>query len=106
MPRVYFDSMLFAYLIEENPEFYPRVQHIYETMARRQDTLCTSVFTIGEVLTGPYKKGATDVVSTIRNVIRPPNVEVIPFDLSTADRYAKIRSTNSVSPADAIHLAS
>jgi predicted nucleic acid-binding protein len=93
-------------LIEENPEFYPRVQHIYETMARRQDTLCTSVFTIGEVLTGPYKKGATDVVSTIRNVIRPPNVEVIPFDLSTADRYAKIRSTNSVSPADAIHLAS
>ena len=106
MPRVYFDSMLFAYYIEANPEFGPRVKQIYASIAKRQDTLCTSVFTIGEILTGPYKKGTQDIVSAIRNVIRPPNVELIPFDLSTADRYAKIRSTNSVSPADAIHLAS
>jgi len=98
--------MLFVYLIEENPEFYARVKQIYQAMARRQDTLCTSVFTIGEVLTGPHKKGAQDLVSLVWDTIRPPYVELIPFDVNAAARYAKIRAAHTVTPADAIHLAS
>src|SRR5438046_2533723 len=98
--------MLFVYLIEENPEFYARVKQIYQAMARRQDTLCTSVFTIGEVLTGPQKKGAQDLVSLVWDTIRPPYVELIPFDVNAAARYSKIRAAHAVAPADAIHLAS
>ncbi len=40
------------------------------------------------------------------DVIRPPYVELIPFDVNRAARYTKIRATNAVTPADAIHLAS
>jgi predicted nucleic acid-binding protein len=32
--------------------------------------------------------------------------EVVPFTLETADRYARIRATTGIAPADAIHLAS
>jgi predicted nucleic acid-binding protein len=31
---------------------------------------------------------------------------VVPFTLETADRYARIRATPGITPADAIHLAS
>jgi hypothetical protein len=45
--------MLFIYLLEANPEYGLRVQRMYKEMVRRGDILCTSVFAVGEVLTGP-----------------------------------------------------
>jgi predicted nucleic acid-binding protein len=39
-------------------------------------------------------------------VVRPPAVELLPFTIETAERYARIRGDNRVSPPDAIHLAS
>ena len=60
----------------------------------------------GEVLTGPYKRGASDLALRVREVVRPPAVELLPFTIETAERYARIRGDNRVSPPDAIHLAS
>jgi len=104
--RIYWDAMLFVYLIEASAEHGNRVKEILATMERRRDTLCTSLFTIGEVLTGPYKNGALNLVSQIRERIRPPQVQLLPFTAETADNYAQIRAGNRVSPPDAIHLAS
>ena len=107
MSRVYWDSTLFIYLIEGNPEYAPRVRSIYRAMEKRGDALCTSVFTLGEVLTGPRKLGASDVVGKIRDFFLQGNkVDLIPFSVATADRYSEIRASSGVKPADAIHLAS
>lgn len=107
MSRVYWDSMLFIYLIEGNPDFGPRVKSIYRAMEKRGDTLCTSVFTLGEVLTGPRKLGASEVVSRIRDFfMHGDRVELIPFNVKTADRYSEIRASTGAKSADAIHLAS
>jgi predicted nucleic acid-binding protein len=103
--RIYWDTMLFVYWIEEHPEYDARIGEIHAAMDRRRDRLCTSVFTLGEVLTGPYKRAATDVVTQIREILRPPRVELLPFTAKTAEIYAQIRAENRVSPADAIHLA-
>jgi uncharacterized protein len=104
--RVYWDSMLFIYLIEGNPAFAPRVKTIHEEMMRRGDILCTSVFTLGEVLTGPRKVRAQAVVDQIRQFfLRSGSVELLPFAVTTSDRYSMIRAGTNVTPADAIHLA-
>jgi predicted nucleic acid-binding protein len=106
MSRVYWDSMLFIYLLQGNPSYAPRVKAIYEGMARRGDVLRTSVFTLGEVLTGPRKVGAQLVVDRTRQFfLTSGQVELLPFTAVTSDRYSVIRSTTSVEPADAIHLA-
>ena len=52
MSRVYWDSMLFIYMLEGNPAFSPIVDGILREMDQRDDTLCTSIFCLGEVLTG------------------------------------------------------
>ena len=106
MTRIYWDTMLFVYLMEAHPEHGARVKHLRTRMLERQDTLCTSVFTLGEVLTGAYQQGAHELVRQVQSALRPPAVELIPFTAETADLYARIRAEHRVSPADAIHLAS
>jgi len=41
-----------------------------------------------------------------RRLLRSVVEEIVPFTIETADRYARIRATPGISPADAIHLAS
>jgi len=105
MSLVYWDTMLFVYWVEDHPQYAVRVKAIYDKMQKRGDILCTSTFALAEVLTGPYKQGATALVSQIRKFFRPPQLELLAFETETADHYARIRSQYRVSPADAIHLA-
>jgi predicted nucleic acid-binding protein len=106
MSRIYWDSMLFIYWLEDHPVHAPRVKTLYEWMEQRGDTLCASAFSVSEVLAGPYQRNATTLIADIHQLFRPPEIELIPFTVQTADRFARIRARHSVSPADAIHLAS
>ena len=105
MSLIYWDTMLFVYLLEEHPVHAERVQHILKKMQQRNDALCTSSFALGETLVGPYKKGTRETADRIREAFRPPFVEVLPFTSEVADLYARIRAQIGVSVADAIHLA-
>jgi predicted nucleic acid-binding protein len=102
---IYWDTMLFVYWIEAHPDYGPRTRQIRDKMLERGDSLCTSIFTIGEVLTGFYKRGARDQAIEVRDTLQPPAVQVLPFSIETADRYAQIRGDLRITPADAIHLA-
>lgn len=106
MSRVYWDTMLFIYWLEDNPKYAPRVDAIRSRMEKRRDELITGAFTFGEVLAGAYRKGAPQLADESRRLLRNVVTEAIPFTLETADRYARIRGTPGITPADAIHLAS
>jgi len=103
--RVYWDTNLFIYLHEDHPEFGPLVRHIYEGMIARNDTLCTSVFTVGEVLTLPLRLKDEAATSAIRASMLSGEVELLPFTLATAERYGQIRAHSPLKAADALHLA-
>jgi uncharacterized protein len=105
MSRVYWDTMLFVYWIENNPDYSKRMQQLMAKMKERKDRLYTSSFAVGEILVGPYKMRAPDVAQKIRQLLRPPLVEIIPFTVEAADHYAGIRATQTISPANAIHFA-
>ncbi len=106
MSRIYWDTMLFIYWLENNPQFSKRVGAIHSRMAERGDQLITGAFTFGEVLAGPYRIGAITAAGEAKRLLQSAVSEVVPFTLETADRYARIRGTSRVPPADAIHLAS
>jgi uncharacterized protein len=106
LSRIYWDSMLFIYWLEDHPIHADRLNRIHKRMEVRGDRLCTSVFTIGEVLTGLYTREALEIASQVREAFRSPQIELISYTPETADSYARIRAGHRVSPADAIHLAS
>jgi predicted nucleic acid-binding protein len=105
MSLIYWDTMLFAYLFEGHLEFKPKVAQIADRMEERGDTLCTSVFAVGETLAGPSRTQRWDEVSKLRAFFRSQELRLLEFKLSTAEIFAEIRGRTGVSPADAIHLA-
>ena len=105
MSRVYWDTMLFIYWLEDHPQYARRVDAIRSRMDQRHDQLITGAFTFGEVLAGVYRKGTPQLADDTSRLLQNTVAEVVPFTLETADRYACIRATG-ITPADAIHLAS
>lgn len=105
MSKIYWDTMLFVYWMEDHQVYAKRVRQILSKMEERGDQLYTSAFTAGEVLVGPYKVRALDTAKRIRQFFESSFVDLIPYTLGTADLYARIRANHGVSPADAIHLA-
>jgi len=103
--RIYWDTMLFIYWLENNPQYAKRVGAIRTRMQERGDQLITGAFTFGEVLAGPYRIGAVKIADETKRLLRSAVSEIVPFTFETADHYARIRGTMGVPPADAIHLA-
>jgi uncharacterized protein len=106
MSRIYWDSMLFIYWLEDNPEFAKRVDAIYSRMKERRDQLITGAFTFGEVLAGAYRKRGQQATDELQRSLQNLVAEVVPFTIATAGHYARIRAIHGVTPADGIHLAS
>lgn len=105
MSRVYWDSMLFVYWLEDNPQFARRVAAIHARMQERNDELITSAVTLGEVLAGVYRKGPSSRVDDVRRTLLSILSTVVPFTVDTADHYARIRGSTRITSPDAIHLA-
>jgi uncharacterized protein len=104
--RVYWDSMLFIYWLEDHPQYAKQVDAIHSRMKQRQDRLITGAFTFGEVLAGTYRKGRAELADQFRTLLRSVVAEIVPFTVETAEHYARIRGALGTTPADAIHLAS
>jgi len=105
MSRVYWDTMLFIYWLEDNPQYAKRVSQIRSRMKERRDQLLTGAFTFGEVLAGVYRRRDAQRAAEVRGLLQAAVAEILPFNLETADHYARIRTALEVSPADAMHLA-
>ena len=105
MSRIYWDSMLFIYWLDDNPLFAKRVASIHTRMRERNDELITSAVTLGEVLAGAYRKGSSAKADEVRAALLSLLSEVVPFSLESADHYARIRGSTNIASPDAIHLA-
>jgi predicted nucleic acid-binding protein len=104
--RIYWDSMLFIYWLEGNPQFGKRVDAIWSRMQERNDELITGSLALGEVLAGAFRGGANnDRIRDVKAAMKIAVSAVIPFTAETAEVYAQVRASLKVAAADAIHLA-
>ena len=104
MSRIFWDSNLFIYLFENNPQFAQTVETLWQNMLRRQDQLFTSTLTIGEVLVKPAAMGDQALCRRYEKTLQD-TATILAFDLKAARRYSAIRSTTSIKGPDAIQLA-
>ena len=103
--RVYWDTMIFIYLLEGHPDLGPLVKSLHTAMQNRKSRLFTSAFTAAEVLAGLEKLCATDLLVVAQEFFSSSQVEVLPFDLATAKVYGSVRAQTNISAQDAIHIA-
>ncbi len=105
MSRVYWDTMLFAYILEGNPVFGQQTREAYEAFSRRNDAICTSVFTLGEILVRPRMVKDDAAFASIREFMCGGEIELLPFTAQTAEEYSAVRALTRLKAADAIHAA-
>ncbi|MGA8273890.1 MAG: PIN domain-containing protein [Candidatus Sulfotelmatobacter sp.] len=104
MSRIFWDSNLFIYLFENNPEFSQMVEDLWKKMLERRDQLLTSTLTVGEILVKPTFMGDEALCRRYERILASAAV-IVPFDLKVARRYAAVRSSTSVKGPDAVQLA-
>lgn len=104
MSRVFWDTNLFIYLVEDYGELSHRVAHLRQRMRDRGDQLYTSALTLGEVLVKPARIGNETLRRQYAELLNRGAV-LLPFDREAAAAYATIRSDTTIRPADAIQLA-
>ncbi len=105
MARVFWDTNVFIYLFEHNPQWSARVIELRQRMVARRDELLTSYLTVGEALTKPREVGNSVLEKSYLNFFTHGPVQLIAFEVEAAKQYAEIRSRERIRPADAIQLA-
>lgn len=104
MSRVFWDSNLYIYLLEEYGQLTERVAQMRQSMLARGDQLVTSTLTLGEVLVKPLEKGNDALYAQYSSAI-PATSLLQPFDVDAARIYARIRRDRTIKSPDAIQLA-
>jgi predicted nucleic acid-binding protein len=105
MTKVFWDTMLFIYLLEDSPVYGERVATLARRIEARGDVLCTSALVVAEVLTGLEKRGDAVLIARCRDFFASAAIVVLPFDLQSASHFAQLRSRHQLAAPDAIHLA-
>ncbi len=104
MSRVFWDTNIYIYLLEDYGPLSELVTRLHESMIARGDQLVTSTLTLGEVLVKPLEKGDDALYRKYADKI-PAFSQLIPFDEDAAKIYAKLRADRSIKSPDAIQLA-
>ncbi|MDE0421986.1 MAG: type II toxin-antitoxin system VapC family toxin [Gammaproteobacteria bacterium] len=104
MSRIFWDTNLFVYLLEDKGELTEQVVALRERMVERNDELVTSTLTLSEILVRPVEVGDETLARRYEQSIAAA-ATVLPFDCAAAAAFAGIRRDRSIAPPDAIQLA-
>jgi predicted nucleic acid-binding protein len=96
--------MLLIYLLEGNPAYSERVQHLLQRSFERGDSLHTSFLAFGEVLAGAVD--SFEKTEMIRRTMEEMGFSYLPFDAGAVKPFSWLRAKKKLKAADAIHLAS
>jgi predicted nucleic acid-binding protein len=103
MSRIFWDSMLFIYLLEGHPEFAPHVRKKLERSHDRGDMLLTSYLALGEVMAG--SKGRPEEAEWLSATLSEMGFSFVSFDRTCPITFARLRRETRLKAPDAIHLA-
>ncbi len=104
MSRVFWDTNLFIYLFEDHGPQSARVSALRRRMLDRNDQLCSSTLTLGEVLVKPREAGNEALERQYEEALSQTTL-LIPFDRDAARLYAEIRRERGIRAPDAVQLA-
>jgi uncharacterized protein len=103
--RIYWDTMLFIYLLEGHPQHSSRVKHLLGRAYERGDSLFSSYLALGEVLAGAAQSTDPAKEATIRTTLTEMGFSYLPFDSGAVRPFSQLRAKQKLKVADALHLA-
>lgn len=105
MSKVFLDTNIFIYLIEDRGKLGESAGALVERLALRRDLVYTSALTLGELLVQPLRRNDTKLAHEYERLLTSPGVHVVDFNLPAARLFAAIRHDPSIKAPDAIQLS-
>jgi predicted nucleic acid-binding protein len=103
--RIYWDTMLFIYLLEGHPQHSARVRHLLERSYERGDLLYSSYLALGELIAGASQSSDPAKAPIIQNTLDEMGFSYLPFDSGAVRPFSLLRAREKLKVADAIHLS-
>ena len=97
--------MVHAYWFEDHKKLSDRVEQIHESMQRRGDTLCSSLFVLNELLVGPLRTKDTAAADLIEKYFHSSVITLLPYPSRAVRIFAELRAQQGIKSLDALHLA-
>ena len=104
MSRIFWDTNIFIYFLEDHGQLGASARSLRERMLRRGDQLITSAMTVGEILVKPRQLQDLDRCRKYERAITATAL-ILSFDLDAARRFSVLRLNRSLRAPDAIQLA-
>jgi predicted nucleic acid-binding protein len=103
---VFLDTMVFVYILEQNPAFATLAEAVLESVEVGELRAITSALTLAEVLTGPSFTQNTKALSDYELYITHfPNLMIHSVESQHARRIAEVRASTRLRMPDAIQIA-
>jgi predicted nucleic acid-binding protein len=105
MSRIFWDSMLFIYMLDDHPAYSARVLHLLARAKERGDSLHTSYLALGEIVAGAAKSPDPGKPIAIRTALDKIGFSYLTFGEGAVMPFGRLRAQSSLKIADSIHLA-
>jgi predicted nucleic acid-binding protein len=100
--RVYIDSVLIVYAVEQNPKFAPAVE---AWLIANPCDLASGELGRMESLVMPVRNNDAGLIADFEDYFRTRIAELVPFTRAVCDRAINIRATTPIKTPDSLHLA-
>jgi predicted nucleic acid-binding protein len=102
--RVFWDTNLFIYFLEDYGSLTKITEQLRDRMLTRGDQLLTSTMTLGELLVKPMREHRENTCRQYEQLLSAAAI-LLPLDVDAARVYASLRGDRSLRAPDAIQLA-
>lgn len=105
--RIYFDTNIFIYFLEENTYFSDSVENVFNLCNKYNIEILTSEITITECLIGAHKKKNTELIETYQEFFKDiyKSISIIPVKSHILSKVPETASSNHLKLVDSIHVA-
>jgi predicted nucleic acid-binding protein len=103
MSRIFWDAMLFIYLLEGHKKYAPQVRSLLEKSYKRGDVLLTSYLALAEVLVGAQP--GTPTAKAIHSTVEEMGFSFVEFNRQCVEPFRMLRTQYGLRGPDAMHLA-
>jgi predicted nucleic acid-binding protein len=104
--RIYLDTNVWIYAIEDFPEFSGVIRKLFQAIDQGRLTAFTSELSLAEALVKPIQSNSVRYQEIYKAAIAPTNqLSVIPVDRNILIRAAQVRANTGLKLPDSIHVA-
>ncbi len=104
--RLYFDTNIFIYFLEENTCFSDSVEHVFGVCEKYNIDIVTSEITVTECLVGAHKKNNSALIEKYEAFFQSvaKSMSIIPVDSAILSEVPQVASLNHLKLVDSIHV--